>query len=223
MDFVPSIEYLGFVINSNLDFNPFAIDKYKQVQKSFYSASFLLNKLSHVSHSLKSFIYKTFCLSQFTYGLENLTLDNKTIKTLNVNQNNLVRQMFNLRSNCHMSGILKTLRLFKMDQLYLFTKMSFISSIEFNPLASNIFQYICSFISNNTQVSQLSFANDLKRLMNFTNLNLDSLLNNIGQLKLDLKRHFYIRDGISDSIELCLSNLRFRKFQILLNELIKPN
>ena len=104
LNVVQSLDYLGFVLNTNLDFNPFAIDKFKKVQKSFFSASFLLNKMSLITSSLKSFIFKTFCLSQFTYGLENITLDSKT---LNINQNNLIRQMFNLKSNCNMSGILK--------------------------------------------------------------------------------------------------------------------
>ncbi|RNA14553.1 hypothetical protein BpHYR1_003744 [Brachionus plicatilis] len=55
--------------------------------------------MSHVSPSLKSFIYKTFCLPQFTYGLENLTLDNKTLKILNIYQNNLIVDFILFRHN----------------------------------------------------------------------------------------------------------------------------
>jgi hypothetical protein len=58
-----------------------------------------------VSPELKSFLYKTYCLSQFTYGLETATLKATTIQTLNIAQNNLIRQIIGLQKNCHMTDI----------------------------------------------------------------------------------------------------------------------
>ena len=92
------LEYLGFIIDSNLDFNTQAIINFKKVQNSFFGISYLLPKNSPSSSpKFKSFIYKTYCLSKFTYGLEALTLNSTTKDSINKLQNNLIRQMFGLK------------------------------------------------------------------------------------------------------------------------------
>ena len=219
---VNNIEYLGFSLNSNLEFNFSTLEKFKQVQKTFFSASFLLDRLNNLTPTLKSYLYKTFCLSKFTYGLENTPLDIKTLKTLNIYQNNLIRQMLKLKYNCHMSNILKVLKVFKIDQLYIFSKLSFISTIKFNTLANKIFNSICGNIIHNHPSSPVSFETDVKRILQHFDTNLHYLLSNVNQLKLNMKAQLSTRDGISDSIEVCLNNIRFKNYRNILNDLIKP-
>ncbi|RMZ94114.1 RNA-directed DNA polymerase from mobile element jockey-like, partial [Brachionus plicatilis] len=102
------LEYLGFIIDSNLDLNTQAVINFKKFQSSFFGISYLLPKNSPTSSpKFKSFMYKTFCLSKFTYGLEALTLNSTTKDSINKLQNNLIRQMFGLKSYCHMSRVLK--------------------------------------------------------------------------------------------------------------------
>ena len=74
---IDKLKYLGVFIDKNLDFDTIAIDKFNNVQKSIFSLSFLGLKPSNISPFLQSFIYKTFCLSQFTYVLETTTLFKK--------------------------------------------------------------------------------------------------------------------------------------------------
>ena len=63
------ITYLGVKNDINLDFKDLAIEKFKNVQRSVCSLSFLGLKLRAILPKLQGFILKIFCLSQFTYSL----------------------------------------------------------------------------------------------------------------------------------------------------------
>ena len=76
------IKYLGVEIESQLDFDLSALNKFKSVQKSIFSLTFLGLKPLGVSPMLQSFLYKTYCLSQFTYALETSTLKKKLVNIL---------------------------------------------------------------------------------------------------------------------------------------------
>jgi hypothetical protein len=71
------IDYLGISIDKNLDFDQYALDKFKNTQKSVFSLSFMGLKPSSISPILQAFIYKTYCLSQFTYALETTVIKKK--------------------------------------------------------------------------------------------------------------------------------------------------
>ena len=103
---VNEITYLVKIINK-LNFNEIAIEKFKDVQKPVYSLSFLGLQTNSISPKLQSFIYKTYCLSQLTYALENSVLNKDTRYYLNICQNNILRQILGLHKFCHMSNILK--------------------------------------------------------------------------------------------------------------------
>lgn len=156
-----------------------------------------------------------------TYGLGIVTLNQTSINTLNINQNNLVRQMFNLRYTCHMSDVLKVLKILKFYQPYLFSKLSFIEAIRFNSLASGIFEYIIHNITIGPSKSNNSFEADIQLLTNHFNLDFPLLLSNKSKCKRELKGHFLINDDISDSIKMCLENLRFKDYSFFLIEQIR--
>jgi hypothetical protein len=158
---VEEITYLGVKINNKLSFNDHAIEKFVEVQKSVFSLSFLGLQPGALSPQLQSFIYKTYCLSQFTYGLETSVLNKDTRDYLNICQNNLLRQILGLHKYCHMSNILKCLRLYSFEDLYISSKLSFLNSIKQNKITSNIFSYLC-----NTKRNRLSksFIQDIKVL-----------------------------------------------------------
>ena len=80
----------------NLDFDSIANEKFKNVQKAIFSLDYLGLKPFGISPTLQAFIYKTYCLSQFTYALETTTLIKKTREYLNINQNNLIRMIIGL-------------------------------------------------------------------------------------------------------------------------------
>ena len=141
---VDHIKYLGVKIDKHLNFKDSSIEKFKNVQRSVFSLSFLGLKPHVISPNLQSFIYKTFCLSQFTYSLETTVINRDTRNYLNVCQNNILRQIIGLKKYAHMSKVLKSLRIFNFEDLYSYTKLSFLNSIKQNKITESIFQYLCN-------------------------------------------------------------------------------
>jgi hypothetical protein len=216
---VDEITYLGVKINKNLNFNESAIEKFTEVQKSVFSLSFLGLQPKSISPKLQSFIYKTYCLSQFTYALETSVLNKNTRKYLNVCQNNLLRQILGLHKYCHMSNILKCLRLYSFNDLYISSKLSFLNSIKHNKITSSIFSYLCNI--NRNRFSK-SFVQDIKFLEGKLHLGIQRIYLECESLKMTLKNSFNSRDGIIDSINTCLSNFKSSTYNSLLDNLIKP-
>ena len=108
---VNQITYLGVTINDKLSFKDIAIKKFLKVNKSVFCLSFLGLKPKTIPPELQSFIYKTYCLSQFTYGLETTVLNIETRKYLNTCQNNIIRQILGIHKFSHMSKILLALKI----------------------------------------------------------------------------------------------------------------
>ena len=119
-----------------------------------------------------------------------------------------------------MSNILKCLKIFNFEQLYLQSKLSFIESLKYNYLASEIFNDLS--ISPRIKGSKLkSFDQDITILEDFFNSNITNIGTQTGELKKLLKLQFSIKDGLTDSINLCLSNKNDKKYYFLLVELTK--
>jgi hypothetical protein len=95
----------------------FFIDKFQNVKKSFFSLNSLGFKYNGVNPFLQSFIYKSFCILRILYGFKIITINKKTLKKLNISQNDLVRYMTGLSRNSHISEILKILKLFNINEL----------------------------------------------------------------------------------------------------------
>ena len=195
-----NIIYLGVLIDNKFDFNGNTIVKFSNVQKSVYSLSFLGLKPNTISPHLQSFIYKTYCLSQFTYGLETTVLNQDTRDYLNISQNNILRQILGIDKHCHMSKILNCLKVFKFEDLYIFSKLSFLNSIKHNYLASSIFSEICKCRRNRLSKS---FFQDINVLEKRFRSNIDDICLEIDYYKKLLKCSFSLGDGISDSINTC--------------------
>ena len=53
------------------------------------------NEALGINPGIKAFIYNTYCLPKCTYGMCIFSLKKKTIKSINVSQNNLFRYAFN--------------------------------------------------------------------------------------------------------------------------------
>jgi len=221
------IQYLGVEINKDLDFDAVAKKKFRKVEKCIFSLSYLGLTPRGVNPDLKSFIYKTYCLSQFTYGLETPTLTQDTIKYLDVAQNNMIRQFIGLERNCHMSEIRKILKIMDINTLYLKSKLSFISTIKHNELSLGIFNYLCENL-NNINIKTKSFEKDIVRLEkylqdNFENMDVGLMFADPDNLKFIFKESFkYEEDGFTDSITYLLSKFKSNRHKILLNNLIRP-
>ena len=201
------------------DFDAAAKTKFKKVQKSIFSLSFLGLKPGGISPFLQSFLYKTFCLTQFTYALETTTLHNSTREYLNTSQNNLIRIMIGLDKFCHMTNVLKSLKIYNFEQLYLFSKISFLKSIKNNELSLYIFNKITDSPSRN---KTKSFKLDISLLEKNFNTNINLIFSKPIDFINNLKQTFKEENGIVDSIKTCLYDLKNKLFRQTLKLLIRP-
>jgi hypothetical protein len=118
-----------------------------------------------------------------------------------------------------MSNILKCLRLYSFEDLYVSSKLSFLNSIKQNKITSNIFSLLC-----NAQRSRLSksFLQDIKVLERRFNLKIEQIYSECITLKMTLKKSFDMRNGITDSINTCFSKFKSNFYKSLLDNLVKP-
>jgi hypothetical protein len=219
---VEKLKYLGVFIDKNLDFNLLASEKFKNVQKSIFSLSFLGLKPSGLSPFLQAFIYKTYCLSQFTYALETTTLTKSTRDDINVSQNNLIRIILGLPKTCHISKVLKCLKIFNIEDLYISTKLSFLNSIRFNSVSYSIFNHLCINKNKRNRFSK-SFIQDIKLLEKHFENEISAIFEKPLLFKKLLKLNFSNHDGISDSINECLKYYKSKTMKQWLVNVTKPN
>jgi hypothetical protein len=66
-----------------LNENEYLIDSFLKVRKSFFSSNKFGMKSGGLKPYLQAFIFNTFCLSKFTYAIEIMNVNNKTISFLN--------------------------------------------------------------------------------------------------------------------------------------------
>ena len=118
MNVIEESKYLGLIINKNNDGNEITLSKYKTVERCFFSLNGFGMKPPGVSPNIKAFIYNIYCLPKFTYVMGIFNLNKKTIKSINVSQNNLFRYALNIPYKTQISLIMKSLKIFDATTLY---------------------------------------------------------------------------------------------------------
>ena len=103
INYTDKFKYLGLTFSPDLNMSEFFIEKFQIVKKSFFSLNSFGFKCNGVNPFLQSFIYKSFCISRILYGFEIMTINKKTLKKLNIAQNDLVRYMTGLSRKSHIS------------------------------------------------------------------------------------------------------------------------
>ena len=105
--------------------------------------------------------------------------------------------------------------------MYISTKLSFLSSIKNNYISSTIFDFLCVNKSNSKRFSK-SFVQDIKLLENHFNYGISVIFENPLSFKKLLKKQSTLPNGILDSINICLTKYKSRKFKKMLDDLTKP-
>ena len=124
-----------------------------------------------------------------------------------------------------MSNILKCLRLYSFNDLYISSKLSFLNSIKHNKITSSIFSYLCNINRNRFSKSFVKILASpcIKFLEGKLHLGIQRIYLECEALQMTLKTSFSSRDGIIDSINTCLSNFKSSTYNSLLDNLIKPD
>ena len=88
--------YLGLPVGSAKNVENFWIEKFKDVEKALYS----LNCIGFFPHKMSakclSFVYKTYCQSIFSYGLELCFISKKVLELLESRQSTLIKSNLGL-------------------------------------------------------------------------------------------------------------------------------
>jgi hypothetical protein len=216
---VDSINYLGYKLNYNLDCNQEVMESFKIVKNSFFSLYTLGMRPNGLNPFVQSFIYKTFCLSKFLYGLEVTSLNKTTLKNLNVEQNMLIRYAIGLHKNCHMSDLLVILKIFNIQELYTLYKLIFIKNVKNNKICNTIFEYLCKNFKKYSNQSP-SLAKDLKNLTSFFNVDISFLTNNIHIIISKFKADTFAYDKDNEVflfLNDCLNNINTNNYRKQLN------
>jgi hypothetical protein len=111
--------------------------------------------------------------------------------------------MLKLKSRCIMTTLLRVLKIHKIEELYIGSKLSFLNTLKFNQLSYKIFNYLCEDLEKVKNNSN-SFKKEIIKLENYFNLDISVILAGPLKLKEILKDTFNARNGLSDSIRTCL-------------------
>jgi hypothetical protein len=161
---------------------------------------------------LQAFIYNTYCLSKITYGLEIMSINKKTINTMNVMQNNLIRYLLQLSSFNHLSSIHQALKILNFKHLIFKYKLGFVSQLEGFTLSKKVFRHI---ITDEKKRHNSSSNVCDKNVSDFLQINLSdfgnkSVLNN--QLDI-LNEKFNKKPEIVSIVKFCLENFCTKEFK----------
>ena len=91
---VESLVHLGILIEKNKFVEDFFCQKFRNVEKSFYSLYGLGCRPDDTHFAKSADIYKKFCHSSFYYGLETNYISETTLKKLNIRQSIMLKNSF---------------------------------------------------------------------------------------------------------------------------------
>ena len=114
-------------------------------------------------------------------------LNKKTLKTINIGQNDIVRYITGLSRKSHISNTLKIFKLFNINDPYYYMKLIFVKNLKSN--------FICNYIFNTLLISNyrpktLSFIREFKIACHKMNESEISVVYYIGNIILRYKSDY---------------------------------
>ena len=125
------------------------------------------------------FIYKQFCQSIFTYGLEFCNLYNYKIKEYDTRQAVLIKLNLGLSKYCRTSPLLEAMGIDKIHKLCYKFKLLFHKQIGNNLLCKSIMYQLSKEYGNNVQIRN-SFVCEIKKIEALSGIKIsDNMFDNI--------------------------------------------
>jgi hypothetical protein len=205
IDYTDKFKYLGLTFSPNLNMSEFFRDKFQIVKNSFFSLNSFGFKSNGVSPFLQSFVYKSFCISRILYGFEIMTINKKTLKSINIEQNNIFRYITGLSRNSHISDTLRILRVFNIFELYNYMKLIFVKNLKSNFICNSIFNHL---LLVNHKPRSLSFMREFKSICIKLELETSYVIENIVNILANYKlKTLIVEDNeVNKIIKECLLN-----------------
>jgi hypothetical protein len=199
------VKYLGIEFNRYLNFSNFFIDRFKNVSNSYFSLNSFGFKPGGVSPFLQAFIYKSYSISRLLYGLEIMQINKKTLSSMNLSQNSIIRFMTGLSKNSHISNTRKILKIMNIEELYIYMKLIFNKNLKNNSICLKIFNHLLIIkYKKNTK----SFIKDFKNACNILQMDSQNVINNIRIISIQYKDSCLNFENTTETelIKICLEN-----------------
>ena len=134
-----------------------------------------------------------------------MNLNKKTLTTLNIAQNEIVRYITGLSRNSHISNTLKILKLFNIHDLYYYMKLILIKNLKSNFVCNYIFNCL---LTSNYKNNTLSIIKDFKFLCGKLNKPMNDVADNINAQITEYKEEYrnYEKNAENELILICLQN-----------------
>lgn len=132
--------YLGFPIGEKKFIQEFFENKFKKVEKSFYSLYTLGCRPYGLNPKTIAFIYKQYCQSIFKYGLEFGHLTKKALEDFNIRQNILIKRSIGLNKYSRTTPLFKCLKIESIQQLYEKHKIFMFEQVKSNMVTNEVFK-----------------------------------------------------------------------------------
>ena len=110
--------YLGMPIGTHEFAMMHFRNKFKKVEKAFYSLRGVGCKVGLLSPKSMAFIYKQYCQAICKFGMECIYIDEKTLGEFNVRQNMLLKTAVGIDSRCRTKPLLHCLKVEQINQVY---------------------------------------------------------------------------------------------------------
>ena len=205
ISYTDKFKYLGISFSRDLNMSEFFIEKFQNVKKSFFSLNSFGFKSNGVSPFLQSFVYKSFCISRILNGCEIMSINKKSLKTMNIAQNDLIRYMTGLSRNSHISDTLRILKIFNIFELYSYMKLIFVKNMKSNSICKTIFNYL---LLEHQKPRSLSFMKEFKTICNKLEIDVNYAIENIVEVLANYKiKILHFEDNYTNKIiKECLLN-----------------
>ena len=128
-----------------------------------------------------------------------MNINNKTLKSINIAQNDIIRYMTGLSRNSHISNTLKILKIFNIYELYIYMKLIFVKNLRSNKICASIFNYL---LSTNFKKTTLSFIREFNTICSKLNLDSSFVINNIVSIICSYKKDTLAYDDSIDKRDL---------------------
>ena len=207
--FTDNFNYLGIEFSYNLNMSDYFLNKFQAVKNSFFSLNSFGFRPGGVNPFFQAFIYKTYCISRILYGFEIMNINKKTLRSLNISQNDIIRYMTGLSHNSHISDTLRILKVFNIYELYNYMKLIFVKNLKSNKICNMIFEHQLNLvIDSENKKKSLSFIIEYKNLCDKLNLDYQFVSKNIIQVIQEFKiENRIVDDNIgTEIIRVCLEN-----------------
>jgi hypothetical protein len=135
-----------------------------------------------------------------------MSINKKTVKLINMEQNTLIRYMIGLHKYCHMSDLLVTLRLFNIGELINFHKLTFMKNLGGSEVCKSIFDHLVLNL-NDYQKYHLFYARDMRNISNFFKNDISNIYENIKEIIRNFKADVFSYDLDNDAFFLIVNSL----------------